>query len=423
MEDDIEELSMSPTLQDQQDCEDMCSRCLHDVLSGQNHRRLTSLGLLDASGNPRLMREKHVAYLLRGLRSLSPGYVSLDASRPWLCYWILHSLDLLDALPVEWLPACVRQLDRCQTGGFGGGPQQLSHCAPTYAAVLALCIIGTEQALRTIDRKRLYAFFLSVKHDSGGFRMHDGGEVDVRGTYTVLAVAALLNMLTPELVDNVAGYVRACQTYEGGFSGEPGSEAHGGYVFCALAALVILRQTDHLDLDALERWLCRRQMPLEGGFQGRTNKLVDACYSFWQGGTLALVELLKQGHTLDSHGSLQLHRRPPHHDDGQHQLPADGVYACDELALQQYILLCSQQTPDGGLRDKPGKPRDYYHTCYALSGLAALQHFDERPNLTYGSSENTLQPVHPVFNIRTDKVRSAVRFFADAPSTHHDLLA
>ena len=44
--------------------------------------------------------------------------------------------------------------------------------------------------------------------------MHHDGEVDVRGTYTVIAVAALLNMLTPELVDGVAAYTHSCQTYE-----------------------------------------------------------------------------------------------------------------------------------------------------------------------------------------------------------------
>lgn len=78
-------------------------------------------------------------------------------------------------------------------------PRQLSHCAPTYAATLALCLIGSPNALTVIDRKALYLFFLSVKDSSGGFRMHDDGEVDVRGTYTVVAIAALLNMLTPEL--------------------------------------------------------------------------------------------------------------------------------------------------------------------------------------------------------------------------------
>ena len=28
----------------------------------------------------------------------------------------------------------------------------------------------------------------------------------------------------------------------------------------------------------------------------------------------------------------------------------------------------------GGLIDKPGKGRDYYHTCYALSGLSVAQY-------------------------------------------------
>lgn len=31
-------------------------------------------------------------------------------------------------------------------------------------------------------------------------------------------------------------------------------------------------------------------MALEGGFQGRTNKLVDGCYSFWIGSVFALIE-------------------------------------------------------------------------------------------------------------------------------------
>ncbi|RUP43035.1 hypothetical protein BC936DRAFT_137752, partial [Jimgerdemannia flammicorona] len=31
-------------------------------------------------------------------------------------------------------------------------------------------------------------------------------------------------------------------------------------------------------------------MSLEGGFQGRCNKLVDGCYSFWVGGVFPLIE-------------------------------------------------------------------------------------------------------------------------------------
>jgi protein farnesyltransferase subunit beta len=37
-----------------------------------------------------------------------------------------------------------------------------------------------------------------------------------------------------------------------------------------------------------------RQMRFEGGFQGRTNKLVDGCYSFWQGGLFPLVNHILQ---------------------------------------------------------------------------------------------------------------------------------
>ena len=49
----------------------------------------------------------------------------------------------------------------------------------------------TRRAYESVDRKGLYAFLLSMKDPSGGFRMHDDGEVDVRGTYTALAVAAV----------------------------------------------------------------------------------------------------------------------------------------------------------------------------------------------------------------------------------------
>lgn len=38
-----------------------------------------------------------------------------------------------------------------------------------------------------------------------------------------------------------------------------------------------------------QHWVTSRQMRFEGGFQGRCNKLVDGCYSFWQAGLLPLV--------------------------------------------------------------------------------------------------------------------------------------
>ena len=40
-------------------------------------------------------------------------------------------------------------------GGFGGGHGQLSHLAPTYAAVLSLVTVGGQEAYDLIDRRKL----------------------------------------------------------------------------------------------------------------------------------------------------------------------------------------------------------------------------------------------------------------------------
>ena len=51
-------------------------------------------------------------------------------------------------------PRVVQFLSQCQhqDGGFAGGPGQLAHLAPTYAAILTLAILGTQEAYNCIDR-------------------------------------------------------------------------------------------------------------------------------------------------------------------------------------------------------------------------------------------------------------------------------
>ncbi|XP_036398354.1 protein farnesyltransferase subunit beta-like [Megalops cyprinoides] len=345
---------------------------------------------------PALLREQHYVYLKRGLRYLSDSYECLDASRPWLCYWILHSLELLD----EPVPASISSdvctfLARCQspTGGFAGGPGQQAHLAPTYAAVSALCIIGTEEAYNVIDRQKLLDFLYSVKQPDGSFLMHVGGEVDVRSVYCAASVASLTHIISPTLFEETPGWIARCQNWEGGLGGVPGLEAHGGYTFCGMAAMVILGKEHMLNLKSLLRWVVCRQMRFEGGFQGRCNKLVDGCYSFWQAGLLPLLH-----RALYTEGDSTLSQRS---------------WMFEQQALQEYILLCCQN-PAGGLLDKPGKSRDFYHTCYCLSGLAIAQHFGSRDlhhELILGKDENRLVPTHPVYNICPEKVAQALKHF------------
>jgi protein farnesyltransferase subunit beta len=183
-------------------------------------------------------------------------------------------------------------------------------------------------------REKMYNWFMSLKQRDGSFIVSNYGEVDVRygsppliqwtisltdvlrGIYCLLVVAHLLDIVTPELVDGTAAFIASCQTYEGGFSSashphivgdvflalRPSlGEAHGGYTFCALASWVLLRPYGPADDDAprvdtrrLLRWLVNMQgSEIEiGGFKGRTNKLVDGCYSWWVGGAFALLEAL-----------------------------------------------------------------------------------------------------------------------------------
>lgn len=46
-------------------------------------------------------------------------------------------------------------------------------------------------------------------------------------------------------------------------------------------------------------------MQLEGGFQGRTNKLVDGCYSFWGAGDFPLLRAELQRRAWREQGDVQ----------------------------------------------------------------------------------------------------------------------
>lgn len=195
---------------------------------------------------------------------------------------------------------------------------------------------------------------------------------------TILYSAIFVDRLVTGLSAGTAEWLLRCQTYEGGFAGCPNQEAHGGYTFCALAALTLLGQEASCDYRALlvsrssssgagtdqketernddhvclfgggggvgvaQRWACQRQMRCEGGFQGRTNKLVDGCYSFWQGALFPLLQRLLR--------RLPAARPPPHLAD---QVPRRR-WMFQQRALQHYLLVCCQH-PLGGLLDKPGK--------------------------------------------------------------------
>ncbi|KAL6767596.1 hypothetical protein ACKKBF_B35885 [Auxenochlorella protothecoides x Auxenochlorella symbiontica] len=460
--------------------------------------------LLDGDdGALELYRDKHAKFLRKGLGCLNAGFLGLDASRTWLCYWILHGLVLLER-PFPAQPdrdSIITFLASCQDpeGGFGGGPYQLPHLAPTYAAVAALVTLGGPQALSVIDRPALMRFLLRMcipPEQGGGMVMHDGGEVDVRGCYCALAACHMLNLDVQTLADccGMVDFIRRCQSYEGGIGGEPGNEAHGGYTYCGLAALCLLDRCQALDIPSLGSWVAALQAPFEGGYAGRTNKLVDGCYSFWQGAVLPLLDRyapsnaratdtrteqrpdqdlspetlaaralvhslavrLEAAEKLEAKAeaayssavhaqndaavsNLQHAARTAQHasqrlreglDRARSQVAAvahgaaalvatglPGAPAAGRDVAQgsvcaqslQVWLLAACQELRGGMRDKPGKAPDYYHTCYCLAGLAVSQAWS---GVVVGGPCNALPTVDLRCNVRADALADARAWFS-----------
>ena len=89
-------------------------------------------------------------------------------------------------------------------GGFAGGPGQVAHLLPTYAAVCSLAIVGrpgdgggwdnidrcatdtsgpdsgVSHMRGDVCRQKMYDFFMSLKQRDGSFLVSHHGEVDVR---------------------------------------------------------------------------------------------------------------------------------------------------------------------------------------------------------------------------------------------------
>ena len=156
-----------------------------------------------------------------------------------------------------------------------------------------------------------------------------------RGTYCLLVVATLLDLITPELVYNVDKFIASTQTYEGGFANAtyrlpgfseprsvPTAEAHGGYTACSLFAHYLLSSIvgpsgsdaesslgpgfpAKINVDNALRWSVMMQGEAieAGGFRGRSNKLVDGCYSWWVGGGFPVVDGLQRKRNIAKGGS------------------------------------------------------------------------------------------------------------------------
>ena len=326
----------------------------------------------------------HVAYALGILSHPLPfSAISADASRVAIVYFALVSLDVCgfsDALTVgrretlvSWLYSCFARGDG--GGGFCGGPVTSGTGASrawsvpmTYAAIASLIMLGDDCS--RIDRTALTSALSSLQQPDGSIDSSPlaRGDGDVRFIYAAAATVTLLDLPLRGLdACGALRFIRACQSYEGGFALQPGGEAHGGATYCAIAARRLLsdwflsksvgrsEEEDTRDVHATMRWLVRRQDTVSGGFTGRAGKEADSCYSFWIGGASAILLLdllLVLPEISETSASAQ-------------DLPF--FNAC---ALRSWVATCTGAGCGVGFAREPEEDSDPFHTAYALAGLA-----------------------------------------------------
>lgn len=182
-----------------------------------------------ASDTPLFLKEKHIVYWLRCLRSPLPHhYTSNDSNRMTLAFFTISALDLLGVLytrttPTEreeyatWIYSCQHP-----TGGFRGFPGtdfgdkataenaewDPANIPATYFALSALCVLSDD--LSRVKRKELLGWLAKMQRDDGSFgeTLGPGGRVeggtDTRFGYCAMAVRWILRGEVEGEVDGVA---------------------------------------------------------------------------------------------------------------------------------------------------------------------------------------------------------------------------
>ena len=159
---------------------------------------------------------------------------------------------------------------------------------------------STPSDVRIITKGISSVHFIEIKmlqQMDGSFAASiDCGECDMRFLYCACAISTFLGDWSGVDKDLAVRYIKSCITYEGGISLTPNGEAHGGSCYCAVSSLILMDRLDSLgekDISNLIQYCIFRQ---NEGYQGRTEKEPDTCYSFWVGGTLQLLGCIDQTH-------------------------------------------------------------------------------------------------------------------------------
>jgi len=251
--------------------------------------------------------EKHASYFKQHMAKIPSVYKSMDTNRLTLLYFCISGLDLLGMLgdtdkakAIEYIYGL--QSSQPNHGGFYGYPQVECdateqnegllhpHIANTYVALVMLLISGDD--LKRVNRDSLAYSLKKWQLPDGSFCCVHGissldSESDIRFVYCAASICYILDLWSAIDVEGMLRFILASQSYDSAFGMDSSTESHGGCTYCALASLTMMGRLGDLPgkMNLIE-WCVKRQ---HHGFQGRIEKAMDSCYSFWVGASLKLL--------------------------------------------------------------------------------------------------------------------------------------
>ncbi|KAL7061898.1 hypothetical protein AAHC03_01206 [Spirometra sp. Aus1] len=173
-------------------------------------------------------------------------------------------------------------------------PYDASHVTMTYSALNTLLILGDD--LSRVNRDAVMAGILALQSENANFinaslLCH---EFDARFVFSAVASAYIVDQLDKLDIEAYIRFITKSLTFEGGFAHLPNLEAHAGATYCNLACLKLFGKLDSVfpensrQRERLISWLLQRQ---KVGFNGRSGKDDDSCYTFWVGACLQMLHM------------------------------------------------------------------------------------------------------------------------------------
>lgn len=409
---------------------------------------------------------------LRWLQREGEGHSGAHIANQYAC---LAATRLLGGMPSDaWrnrLPALVASLQQ-PDGGVCSSAESGGECDIRfiYSAVASLVLAGFDVRVHgtaaastcSLHQRRCP----ECRQQANGEQQHTGPRTRSDISHNTLpSGGSICPTPSPSIgIDAAAAltYIRSCQSYEGGFGLWPGAEAHGGSTYCAVATLALLLGPRvavapgatplgsidggdggiddwGIDLPSLLRWLSHRQsvpsspppsaadsstttsaaahvLPsspslISAGMCGRSNKDPDACYGYWIGATLAILQRCFGERDTDSEGACSTtlgfgsnaepshsssaesgsdhhgaaetsdiphssaasaicgYSRPPSTSRSRQRLAGLPIPSVDSQSLASFLLQC-QHPAIGGFAREPDHMPDPLHTHCSVFGLA-----------------------------------------------------